>query len=213
MAWRFHKSLKIGPIRLNLSKSGIGTSIGVRGFRVGTDAKGRSYTATSIPGTGIYERKYSSQGQAAGGTRLRRPARWQGKTVARALAWGFFCWRSWLADWWSSFSRLTPYRPARDPTSGCERPCEAATAYPCEAAARSSVCCQFKARKLCGHSAPGSSSRKPSFASGRQLERIDHPFFWKPTLEQIEEQTAPARPRSSPCGNSRRVPVGEGRGW
>jgi hypothetical protein len=56
MVWRFRKSIKLGPLRLNLSKSGIGTSIGVRGFRVGKDAKGRSYTATSIPGTIIYER-------------------------------------------------------------------------------------------------------------------------------------------------------------
>jgi hypothetical protein len=65
MAWRFRKSIKLGPLRLNLSKSGIGTSIGVRGFRVGTDAKGRSYTAASIPGTGLYERKYSKQGESA----------------------------------------------------------------------------------------------------------------------------------------------------
>jgi len=58
MAWRFRRSLKLGPIRLNFSKSGIGYSAGVRGFRVGTDAKGRAYTATSIPGTGIYNRQY-----------------------------------------------------------------------------------------------------------------------------------------------------------
>jgi len=67
MAWRFRKSIKLGPIRLNLSKSGLGASIGVRGFRVGQDAKGQSYTAASIPGTGIYERKYSSQTNATGG--------------------------------------------------------------------------------------------------------------------------------------------------
>jgi hypothetical protein len=67
MAWRFRKSLKLGPIRLNFSKSGVGYSIGGRGFRVGQDAKGRSYTAASIPGTGLYSREYSSQGKAAGG--------------------------------------------------------------------------------------------------------------------------------------------------
>jgi hypothetical protein len=65
MAWRFRKSIKLGPLRLNLSKSGIGTSIGVPGFRIGRDAKGRSYTAASIPGTGLYERKYSKQGESA----------------------------------------------------------------------------------------------------------------------------------------------------
>jgi hypothetical protein len=74
MAWRFRKSIKLGPLRLNLSKSGIGTSIGVRGFRVGTDAKGRSYTAASIPGTGLYSRMYSSQGKAAGESAAGVPA-------------------------------------------------------------------------------------------------------------------------------------------
>jgi hypothetical protein len=64
MAWRFRKSLKLGPVRLNLSKSGIGYSIGGRGFRVGKDAKGRSYTAASIPGTGLYSRTYSRAAKA-----------------------------------------------------------------------------------------------------------------------------------------------------
>ena len=59
MAWRFRRSLKLGPLRLNFSKSGIGYSAGVRGFRVGQDAKGRTYTAASIPGTGLYNRQYS----------------------------------------------------------------------------------------------------------------------------------------------------------
>ena len=58
MGWRFRRSLKLGPLKLNFSKSGIGYSAGVRGFRVGTDAKGRTYTAASIPGTGLYNRAY-----------------------------------------------------------------------------------------------------------------------------------------------------------
>ncbi len=58
MGWNFRRSLNLGPLRLSASKSGIGYSIGVRGFRVGKDAKGRKYTATSIPGTGIYRRDY-----------------------------------------------------------------------------------------------------------------------------------------------------------
>jgi cell division septation protein DedD len=67
MAWRFRRSLKFGPLKLNLSKSGLGYSLGVRGLRVGTDAKGRSYTAASIPGTGIYNRTYSSTDHIATG--------------------------------------------------------------------------------------------------------------------------------------------------
>jgi hypothetical protein len=51
MAWRFRRSLKLGPLKLNFSRSGIGYSAGVRGFRVDTDAKGSTYTAASIPGT------------------------------------------------------------------------------------------------------------------------------------------------------------------
>jgi hypothetical protein len=67
MAWRFRKSLRFGPLRFNLSKSGVGYSIGGSGFRAGQDARGRSYTVASIPGTGLYSRTYSSQGGAAGG--------------------------------------------------------------------------------------------------------------------------------------------------
>lgn len=63
MGWGFRRSLKLGPLRLNLSKSGVGYSVGVRGFRVGKDAKGRSYTSASIPGTGLYSRNYSGSGQ------------------------------------------------------------------------------------------------------------------------------------------------------
>ena len=68
MGWGFRRSVKLGPLKLNFSKSGVGYSVGARGFRVGKDAKGRSYTAASIPGTGLYSRKYSSQGKAAGGS-------------------------------------------------------------------------------------------------------------------------------------------------
>ena len=88
MAWRFRKSIKLGPLRFNLSKSGIGTSVGVRGFRVGTDAKGRSNTAASIPGTGIYSRTYSSQGGAAGGDAAGLPGAPAGKDSGIGLAVG-----------------------------------------------------------------------------------------------------------------------------
>jgi hypothetical protein len=58
MGWNLRRSVNVGPLRLNASKSGIGYSVGVRGFRVGKDAKSRKYVATSIPGTGIYRRDY-----------------------------------------------------------------------------------------------------------------------------------------------------------
>ncbi len=54
MGFRFRKSFKIAPgIRLNMSKSGIGMSAGVKGFRVTKRADGRVQRTTSIPGTGI----------------------------------------------------------------------------------------------------------------------------------------------------------------
>jgi hypothetical protein len=58
MAWSFRKGLNLGPLRINLSKGGIGFSIGARGFRAGRDARGRGYTQISVPGTGIYNRQY-----------------------------------------------------------------------------------------------------------------------------------------------------------
>jgi Protein of unknown function (DUF4236) len=44
MAWYLRKSVRMGPVRWNLSKSGIGMSAGVRGLRVGTGPRG-SYIA------------------------------------------------------------------------------------------------------------------------------------------------------------------------
>jgi hypothetical protein len=40
MGWYLRKSLSLGPLRLNLSKSGIGTSVGVKGLRIGRGPKG-----------------------------------------------------------------------------------------------------------------------------------------------------------------------------
>lgn len=58
MGWSFRRSVNLGPLRINLSKSGVGYSIGTRGFRVGQDSRGRRYQAVSIPKTGIYRRDY-----------------------------------------------------------------------------------------------------------------------------------------------------------
>ena len=58
MGWNWRQSINLGPVRLNLSKSGLGCSFGMKGFRIGKDSKGRTYTASSIPGTGLYRRKY-----------------------------------------------------------------------------------------------------------------------------------------------------------
>jgi hypothetical protein len=59
MGWNWRKRFTFGPVRINLSKKGLGYSLGARGFRMGQDAQGKGYTHTSIPGTGIYRRDYS----------------------------------------------------------------------------------------------------------------------------------------------------------
>src|SRR5262245_6730188 len=40
MGFYFRKSFKAGPIRFNLSKSGIGMSTGMKGLRIGTGPRG-----------------------------------------------------------------------------------------------------------------------------------------------------------------------------
>lgn len=88
MGWNFQRSLNIGPLRLNASKSGIGYSVGARGFRVGKDAKGRNYTTTSIPGTGIYRRDYQqSGGQPTSPNAARRPNSIKTATRSHAAGW------------------------------------------------------------------------------------------------------------------------------
>lgn len=56
MGLRFRRSKKIGPLRINLSGSGVGWSIGGKVFRYTQPAKGKAYTTTTIPGTGISSR-------------------------------------------------------------------------------------------------------------------------------------------------------------
>jgi hypothetical protein len=62
MGWYFRRSLGLGPFRLNLSRSGVGWSVGGRGFRVGRDARGRPTKHASIPGTGIGYRTVGRRG-------------------------------------------------------------------------------------------------------------------------------------------------------
>lgn len=57
MAWSYRKRIKIIPgVHLNISKSGISTSIGVRGASMNFSSNG-TYLNTGIPGTGLYNRR------------------------------------------------------------------------------------------------------------------------------------------------------------
>ena len=76
MGFRFRKSAKLGPLRINFSKSGIGYSVGGKGFRVTKKAGGGYRTTSSIPGTGIsYVQDYPAGGRRKGGARRAAPVR------------------------------------------------------------------------------------------------------------------------------------------
>ena len=53
MGIRFRKSINLGPLRINISKSGIGYSFGVKGARITKTANGRKRATLSVPGTGL----------------------------------------------------------------------------------------------------------------------------------------------------------------
>ena len=72
MGFYLRKSLRFGPLRFNLSKSGVGVSAGVKGFRVGMGPRGNYVHAGA---GGIYYR--ATLPSAGGSTRARnsnRPA-------------------------------------------------------------------------------------------------------------------------------------------
>ena len=68
MGWSYRRSAGFGPFRINVSKSGVGYSIGGKGFRTGVNARGRRYTSISVPGTGL--RYTKSGGKGASGCLL-----------------------------------------------------------------------------------------------------------------------------------------------
>lgn len=67
MSFYIRKSVKVGPFRLNLSKSGIGLSAGIKGLRIGTGPRGNYIHAGRH---GVYYRKMLNGGRRSAG----RPA-------------------------------------------------------------------------------------------------------------------------------------------
>jgi len=53
MGFTFRKSKSLGPFRVNMSRSGVGFSVGGKGFRSGVSSRGRRYSTFSLPGTGV----------------------------------------------------------------------------------------------------------------------------------------------------------------
>ena len=68
MGLNFRKSITIFPgVRLNLSKSGVSTSFGVKGMRQSVSTTGKAVTTLGIPGTGVYYTKQTNVKKIAGG--------------------------------------------------------------------------------------------------------------------------------------------------
>ena len=74
MGFTFRKSVKIGPVRLNVSKSGVGVSAGVKGARVGVNAKGKAYASVGAKGlryqTQLGSAKREKNDETSGGEEL-----------------------------------------------------------------------------------------------------------------------------------------------
>ena len=68
MGFYLRKSFRFGPLRLNLSKSGIGVSAGVKGARIGIDATGHEYTHAGR--YGLYYRARGGRVASSGGAVL-----------------------------------------------------------------------------------------------------------------------------------------------
>ncbi len=67
MGLRFRRSLKIAPgIRLNFSRSGVGFSLGGRGYTITASSRGSAFQTFSLPGTGLSYRVESSSKRSRG---------------------------------------------------------------------------------------------------------------------------------------------------
>ena len=59
MALRFQRRIRILPgLHVNLSRSGLGLSVGARGAHIGITARGQRYASVGLPGTGLFWREY-----------------------------------------------------------------------------------------------------------------------------------------------------------
>jgi hypothetical protein len=61
MAWYLRKAFRLGPLRLNLSRRGLGASVGEPGARIGVDATGTPYVHSGRGG--LY---YRGRGRSIG---------------------------------------------------------------------------------------------------------------------------------------------------
>jgi hypothetical protein len=104
------RSKKVGPFRVNLTKRGLGLSVGVPGARWSVHTTGRSTKTVGVPGTGIYWREQKASPAHAATPRRPAPATAHRKVIARPdlppPGWRAdptrrFEWRWWTGTAWS----------------------------------------------------------------------------------------------------------------
>jgi len=93
VGFRFRKSYKWGPFRITASKSGISTSVGVKGARITRTARGTTRATASIPGTGLSwveetGKKKNPAGSAGGERRMSKKTKWIIGIVAAMMLFG-----------------------------------------------------------------------------------------------------------------------------
>lgn len=97
MGFRFQKRIKILPgVSINLSKSGVSTSVGVPGARM-TFGNGKTRTTVGLPGTGISHTTIASD-KAPLPTQLTEPS-----SEELTMPSG---WKSWFAFLWSIIVKI-----------------------------------------------------------------------------------------------------------
>lgn len=80
MGTRFRKSINFGPLRVNISKSGVGYSVGNKYARITHTADGKKRTTLNVPGTGLSYVEESRKPGNLSGTDWQRQARENGWT-------------------------------------------------------------------------------------------------------------------------------------
>lgn len=65
MGWRYRRSVKLGPLRINFSKSGVGYSVGGKGYRVTKTAKGTVRRTVTLPGGISHVDEYKAESKPA----------------------------------------------------------------------------------------------------------------------------------------------------
>lgn len=74
MGWRYRKSTKIGPFRLNFSKSGIGWSVGFGHYRRTKMANGRIRRTVTMPFGVSYVEETKGSGKTAKAAKAAKPS-------------------------------------------------------------------------------------------------------------------------------------------